>query len=434
MLLPGPTRLRLATLTTTDEQIILDLIATQTAAHCPTCGFESSRIHSHYQRTVADLPWASLPVQLHLHVRRFLCGNAACPRVTFAEPLPEVVARSARRTIRLADTQRDLALDVGGELGARIAQRQRMPLSPDTLLRLARRASLPSRSTPHALGVDEWAYRKGQDYKTILVDLDTHRPIDLLPEYTAAAFAAWLQAHPGVEIIARDRAGTFADGATQGAPDAIQVADRFHLMKNLREALEPILDRLTTARQAAADMLADAAHDDTPTLAPSVVETEPPPPPDPALPLPASGIPRPPYLEHLQQQLRAKRKQRYDQVVALHEGGKGVRTIARELHMNRQTVRRFLLAESFPERAPRPAVPSKLDSYTILRIDGARSRTIILVERSVRASPSGICTGCCLIWAATSVQRQVAMTIWDASPDVRQLLHLVPPTPSAFLD
>src|SRR4029450_7966455 len=109
---------------------------------------------------------------------------------------------------------------------------------------------------PRALGVDEWAYRRVQDYKTILVDLDTHRPIDLLPEYTAAAFATWLQNHPGVEIIARDRAGPLAEGAAQGAPDAIQVADRFHLMKNLREALEPILDRLTPARQAADEMLA----------------------------------------------------------------------------------------------------------------------------------------------------------------------------------
>ncbi len=188
----------------------------------------------------------------------------------------------------------------------------------DTLLRLARRATLLDRPTPHALGVDEWAYRKGQDYKTILVDLDTHHPIDLLPEYTAAAFAAWLQAHPGVDIIARDRAGTFADGAAQGAPDAVQVADRFHLIKNLREALEPILDRLTPARQAAADMLADAAPATGPRQTPSVVETKAPSPTETeaSRPLPASGIPRPPYLERLQDQLRAKRKQRYDQVVA----------------------------------------------------------------------------------------------------------------------
>jgi transposase len=156
VLLPGPSRLRLTTLTTTDDCIILNLNATQAVAPCPSCGAQSARIHSHYWRTVADLPWAGLPVHLHLSVRRFLCGNAACPRATFAEPLPEVVARSARRTTRLADQQRRLALDVGGEVGARIAQRQGMPISPDTLLRLSRRALLPQRPTPHALGVDEW--------------------------------------------------------------------------------------------------------------------------------------------------------------------------------------------------------------------------------------------------------------------------------------
>jgi hypothetical protein len=156
VLLPGPTQLRLTTLTATTERIILDLTATQTSARCPTCAAFATHIHSHYQRTVADLPWASLPVQLHLHVRRFLCANAACPRATFSEPLPEVVAPFARRSTRLADQQRRLGLDVGGELGARIAQRHGMPASPDTLLRLARHAPLPERPTPHALGVDEW--------------------------------------------------------------------------------------------------------------------------------------------------------------------------------------------------------------------------------------------------------------------------------------
>ena len=205
---------------------------------------------------------------------------------------------------------------------------------------------------------------RSQDYKTILVDRDTYRPVELLPAYTAAAFATWLEDHPGVEIIARDRAGTVADGATQGAPDAVQVADRFHLTKNLREALEPILERLTVARPAADDMLADAPHHEPLRLAPSVAEMAPLPPPAQTLPLPASGIPRPPYLERLQQQRRATRKERYDQVVALHEAGKGVRMIARELLMNRQTVRRYLLTGAFPERASRPALPSKLSPYT----------------------------------------------------------------------
>jgi len=147
-----------------------------------------------------------VPVQLHLHVRRFVCDNPACPRVTFAEPLPEVVARSARRTTRRADQHQQRAVTVGGALGRRIAQRQGMPVSADPLIGLARRAILPDRPTPTALGVDAWAYRNGQDYKTSLVDLDTHQPVDLLPEHTASAVATWLQEHPGVARIARDRA------------------------------------------------------------------------------------------------------------------------------------------------------------------------------------------------------------------------------------
>ena len=174
-------------------------------------------MHAFYTRTVADLPWASMPVQLQLHVRRFVCIHPACPRATFSEPLPEVVAPSARRSVRLANEQRQLGLQVGGETAARIAQRQGMPVSPATILRLVRRTQLPESATPSFLGVDEWSYRKRLDFKTILVDLSTRRPLELLPDASAMTFASWLQAHPGVEVIARDRAGTFAEGATQGA-------------------------------------------------------------------------------------------------------------------------------------------------------------------------------------------------------------------------
>src|SRR4029079_5062552 len=135
-----------------------------------------------------------------------------------------------------------------------------MPVSPDTVLRLVRHTQLTEHATPSLLGVDEWAYRRRLDFKTILVDLRTRKPIELLPDASAASFASWLQDHPGVEIIARDRAGTFAEGARQGAPDAIQVADRFHLMQNLRTAIEEILKQMVDIRHVAAEALAEQTN------------------------------------------------------------------------------------------------------------------------------------------------------------------------------
>lgn len=237
LLLPGPSCLCLSQLTTDNNRIRAHLNATRVQVACPSCAAFSANVHSYYQRTVADLPWAGIPVVLCLRVRRFVCLQDSCPRRTFSEPLPEVVARRARRSQRLATEQRLLGLQVGANGAARIAARQGMPVSPTTLLRLVRATPLPEPATPARLGGDEWAFRKGQDFKTILVNLDTNWPIELLPEANAATLAGWLAEHPGVELMARDRAGSFADGASQGAPEAVQVADRFHLVKNLRSFL-----------------------------------------------------------------------------------------------------------------------------------------------------------------------------------------------------
>src|SRR5215208_953514 len=267
LLLPGPSCLCLTDISADDTSISLGLSATRVAVPCPSCSVLSSHVHSLYQRTVADLPWAGVPLMLHLHVRRFVCRHPACPRATFSEPLPEVVAPSARRSMRLANEQRQLGLQSGGEMAARIATRQGMPVSPATILRLVRRTRVAERATPTLLGVDEWAYRKRLDFKTILVDLSTNRPLELLPDARATTLASWLQEHPGVEVIARDRAGTFAEGARQGAPDAIQVADRFHLMQNLRTAIEEILKQMVEVRQVAAEALAEQAHQLQPSAA-----------------------------------------------------------------------------------------------------------------------------------------------------------------------
>src|SRR3954464_5578796 len=237
-----------------------------TAASCPGCRAESQRVHGHYWRCLGDLPCFGRLVILRVQVRRFRCVNDACSRRTFGEPLPRIARCRARHTDRLRSSHHAIALALGGNPGAQMATRIGMPVGATTLLRRIREADLDPPLPPHVLGVDDWAWRKGQRYGTILVDLERRRVVDLLPDRSADTLAAWLADHPGVSAVVRDRAGAYAEGAARGAPDAIQVADRWHLLRNSSDALRTVLDQHHRDLRAAARIAAQPQVPDEPAV------------------------------------------------------------------------------------------------------------------------------------------------------------------------
>ena len=205
---------------------------------CPDCHDRSNVGHGRYDRMLRDLPWQGKPVCLRVQVRRFVCRNPDCRRRTFSERLEATARPYARRAERLRDIQCHLGLALGGEAGERLSRRLGMHTSADTLLRLVRFHDVLPPAEPRVIGIDEWAWRRGRRYGTMIVDLERNEIIDLLPDRDAGTLANWLKAHPAIEIIARDRAEVFAEGIRSGAPNACQVVDRWHLLCNVGEAFK----------------------------------------------------------------------------------------------------------------------------------------------------------------------------------------------------
>jgi transposase len=313
----------------------------RSSGRCPDCGRVSAAVHSTYRRHPADLPSFGREVRLTLRVRRFYCRDAACPRRTFAERLPGLIAPHARRTRRLGAAQGRVGVALGGEAGARLLPHLGMPASPDTVLRLVRRMPLPARRAPRALGVDDWARRKGRTYGTILVDLERRRAVDLLPDRTATTLAAWLGRRPAIEVIARDRSTEYGRGAATGAPKAAQVADRWHLLLNVRQMVERWLAgaharlRRLPAAPVAGERSVQRAHAYPRTRAETAVRAD----------------------------YRMRRMAVYEEARRRHLAGEALLAIGRAMGLARGTVRKFAYARSFPERATRAPRPSILDRY-----------------------------------------------------------------------
>lgn len=305
-------------------------------ATCPDCRTHTTSIHSYYTRSPRDLPSSGKEIRLVLHVRRFRCTNETCSRRTFAERISQITPLHGQRTVRLTQKLQEIVFETSAEGCSRQANHLQMPVSGDTLLRIQRDIPFQTEAAPRILGIDDWALKRGVSYGTMLVDLERNQPIDLLPDRRTETVKAWLREHPQIEIVTRDRSNEYKAAISEALPHAIQVADRWHLMKNLGDALQSLLKRyVRELKQVANELAGHTEPEMEESLSVSDHKTREP----------------------------SRKELRFQEVKRLGAQGLSQRQIAAQLQMSRGTVKKYLSFQNLPGYGPRQARPTILDPF-----------------------------------------------------------------------
>jgi transposase len=346
-LLGLPAGLQVLSFDLVNTVLIMQVASTASESACPGCQCPTSRIHSHSTRKAADLACGGHQVQLILHVRKFFCTNRDCPRKIFAERLTAFLQPWARLTTRLGQQIEAIGLATCGRLGARLGSRLRIEISRTSILRRVMKLATKTTDKVVHLGVDDFSLRRGRTFGTVLVDLQRHQILDLLPDRQKETAAAWMKTHPEITQVSRDRSSEYASAVSTGAPQAIQVADRFPVAKNLSEAVQQLLARVLLEMKTASQGAEAATEARGGSLLP--IEEW-----------------RPAQEESVKQTIatrRAERQDRYQQVLAWCEQGLTAQEIALRLGMKARTVRDWLHKGVAPGSRPRRKYHSDFDPY-----------------------------------------------------------------------
>ena len=387
-LFPLPEGLEMTSLSETSEELLLRVSSHRPSSLCPHCSTPSSAIHSSYCRHPRDLPCIGRPIGLLLTVRKFFCRNPDCSRKVFTERLPDFIEVSSRLTKRLRTSVQEIGFATCGKGGERLSDKLGMPISDASVLWSLFLVPLPEIGQVRVVGVDDWSWRRGKRLGSILVNLETHKIVDLLADREAESVRQWLAAHPEVDVVSRDRGGVYIDGATLGAPQATQVADRWHILSKSGRCGRRVLNSCSysTAR---------AGSSQTPETSLSHL----------FLPL---------LLVSGSRRHASRRKWKlYERVQELHAAGMSLRKIGEELGLARNTVRTYIRqAPQPPLPTPRPLRASRLDPYEDYLLarwsQGERNAALLYREISERGYPG----------SATMVRAYIAhlrMTTADGS-------------------